>query len=73
MKTTMICETDKEGTVIKMESTDCYLSGLLEDIEDFLRGCGFQFDGHLDFVVDEDDDSNNRSSEPRVVWLGKIY
>jgi hypothetical protein len=25
------------------------------NFETFLRGCGFEFDGHLDFMEDEDD------------------
>jgi hypothetical protein len=32
------------------------LTQVLERFEEFLRGAGFHFDGHLDFV---DDDSNN--------------
>jgi hypothetical protein len=34
---------------------DLNLAQLLEKFEDFLKGSGFSFDGHLDFVVDEPD------------------
>jgi hypothetical protein len=26
---------------------------VVEEFENFLRGCGYHFDGHLDFVDDE--------------------
>lgn len=29
------------------------LPEIFANFEDFLRGCGFRFDGHLDFVEDE--------------------
>ena len=31
------------------------LSDILPAVEDFLRGCGFVFEGHLDFVQDEEE------------------
>jgi hypothetical protein len=33
-------------TTVKVEDA-------VKHFEDFLRGCGFMFDGHLDFVEDE--------------------
>jgi hypothetical protein len=38
---------------MEFESSD--LSEIVSHFEDFLRGCGFIIDGHLDFVGDEDD------------------
>jgi hypothetical protein len=32
---------------------DLNLAQLLERFEDFLKGSGFGFEGHLDFVVDD--------------------
>ena len=29
------------------------LPDIVANFEDFLRGCGFMFDGHLDFVEDD--------------------
>ena len=41
-------------TEVTMEvDTEC-LTDLLESFEDFLRGCGFRINGHLD-VVDDDE------------------
>ena len=31
-----------------------YLTDVVANFEDFLRGCGFGFDGHLDFVENEE-------------------
>jgi len=38
---------------MEFESSD--LSEIVSHFEDFLRGCGFVLEGHLDFVGDEDD------------------
>jgi hypothetical protein len=38
---------------VTVESNAEALPELLEDIEDFLRGCGFCFKGNLDIVKDE--------------------
>jgi hypothetical protein len=36
-----------------MEFESVELSEIVSHFEDFLRGCGFNFDGHLDFVEGE--------------------
>jgi hypothetical protein len=40
---------------VGMEFEAQTLPDILAHFEDFLRGCGFRFDGVLDFVEDEDD------------------
>ena len=51
---------EPDGTVFEDNQPHCSMSfktqtmtEVLENFEDFLRGCGFNFDGHLDFVEDE--------------------
>ena len=43
------------STVTMEINGDLNLAQLLERFEDFLKGSGFGFEGHLDFVVDEPD------------------
>lgn len=43
---------DKTTVIIKSESV--VLQDILEDFEEFLKACGFNFDGHLDIVSDHD-------------------
>lgn len=38
---------------ITHETEACTLPELLEDFENFLKGVGYQFDGHLDIVQEE--------------------
>lgn len=46
------------------------LSDILEDFAAFLRGCGFHFEGYLDFINDdylnEKDTDNDKDEEPWV-------
>jgi len=53
---------EPDGTVyednqanVGMEFKAVMLDEIVANFEDFLRGCGFVFKGHLDFVEDEDD------------------
>jgi len=39
-----------------MEFETAELGEVVLHFEDFLRGCGFVFEGHLDFVVGDEDD-----------------
>lgn len=43
-----------DNTNVSIESESISLPELLEDFADFLRGCGFQIDGHLDVIEDEE-------------------
>lgn len=52
-KFTLICE-HHPGYTITHEFDDEYLPDVLDNIELFLRGCGFVNDGTLDFVSDGD-------------------
>jgi hypothetical protein len=58
-KFTFICEEDAmpfmEGTVSKktVEFNAVRIDDLITEFEMFLRGAGFSFDGHLDFVKNE--------------------
>jgi len=38
---------------VGMEFKAVMLDEIVANFEDFLRGCGFVFEGHLDFVEDE--------------------
>ena len=42
----------KETVTIEFEG-DITIPEMLEKFETFLRGCGFYFDGHLDFVDEQ--------------------
>ena len=46
-------EDNQTNTTMEFESVD--LGEIVVNFGDFLRGCGFVFKGHLDFVEDEDD------------------
>ena len=53
---------EPDGTVFEdsqpnvgMEFESQTLPEIVLNFETFLRGCGFNFDGHLDFVEDEND------------------
>lgn len=52
MKFTLLCEHD-DGTKITYEFNNIMLSDTLENMQNFLKGCGFVFDGLLD-IVNED-------------------
>ena len=45
---------DVNISTITYESNREYLGDILEDSRDFLRGCGFQIDGTLDVVPNEE-------------------
>lgn len=59
-KITFVCEhqhpINKDSNLSKLtyESNREYLYDIIEDFEDFLRGCGFSFDGRLEIVDQED-------------------
>ena len=45
---------DNQPTTLVTVTTDAVsLSEILGTMEDFLRGCGFVFDGHLEIVEEE--------------------
>lgn len=61
MKFRFIKEKDKDNSydntnVIVESQSDC-LPEILEDFADFLRGCGFHFDGSIQVVNESGDDN----------------
>ena len=53
MKFKLVCDYE-EGDVITHEFNKVLLSDVLMRMQDFLKGCGFVFDGTLDIVSDEE-------------------
>jgi hypothetical protein len=54
-KFTFVCENNflNNPTKNTTEIVADLLPQVVEEFENFLRGCGYHFDGHLDFVDDE--------------------
>jgi hypothetical protein len=52
MKYTLIAEDEFEGAITTREFTADYLPDVLSEVELFLKGAGFVFNGNLDFVND---------------------
>jgi len=52
MKFTFIAEHDS-GEKVTYETEKEFLHDVVDDFELFLRGCGFYFDGNLDFVEEQ--------------------
>lgn len=53
MKFKLICEYE-EGDLVTHEFNKELLSDVLMRMQDFLKGCGYVFDGTLDIVPDEE-------------------
>jgi len=53
MKYTLIAEDEFDGSKTTREFTVDYLPDVLSEVELFLRGAGFFFDGNLEFVVEQ--------------------
>lgn len=53
-KMTFICE-HFDGQKITFETQSELLTDVLSDLESFLKGCGYHFNGVLDFVDPESD------------------
>lgn len=60
-KFTLICEHIESPNSEKntAEFTTDSLSSVMDNIEFFLKGCGFVFNGRLDFRLEEYDDENS--------------
>lgn len=50
---TFTSQSKTSKTIIKVETEEVSLTDLLERFEDFLRACGFSFEGYLDFVPED--------------------
>lgn len=44
---------ESNGTKVELETQEVTLPAILEEFENFLRGCGFSFDGNIEVVYDE--------------------
>jgi len=49
------CTPDVKAVVVRLDHTDQCLSDMCEAFEDFLKGCGFIFDGHITIEKEEGD------------------
>jgi hypothetical protein len=65
MKYTLIAEDEFGGSTTTREFTADYLPEVLSEIELFLKGAGFVFDGNLDFVNDFETEAE---WEPEEEW-----
>jgi len=59
MKYTLIAEDDFGGSRTTREFTADFLPDVLSEVELFLKGAGFVFDGNLDFVNDFEETSED--------------
>jgi hypothetical protein len=53
MKFVLTCQHEEHGPKITYEFNNVFLPDVLDNIQNFLKGCGFVFDGVLD-IVEED-------------------
>lgn len=54
MKFTLSCQHDEYGPKITYEFSNVFLPDVLDNLQNFLKGCGFVFDGVLDIVEEGD-------------------
>ena len=63
MKFTLICE-HGDGPKITYEFKNIMLADTLDNLQNFLKGCGFVFDGMLEIVEDGEPMQHNLSLLP---------
>ena len=63
MKYTLIAEDEFGGSTTTREFTADYLPDVLTEIELFLKGAGFVFNGNLDFVNDFENEPEWQTEE----------
>jgi hypothetical protein len=63
MKFTLICE-HSDGPKITYEFKNIMLADTLDNLQNFLKGCGFVFDGMLEIVEDGEPMQHNLSLLP---------
>lgn len=71
MKFKLICE-HEEGDVVTHQFEKEFLNDVLNRMQDFLRGCGYVFDGTLD-IVSEDEMYPPVQVEPQEFDFGKEH
>ena len=64
MKYTLIAEDEYGGSKTTREFTEDYLPNVLTEVELFLKGAGFVFDGNLDFVDEFGETNSDFELEP---------
>jgi hypothetical protein len=65
MKFTLICEHEEPfGAKVTYEFKNIMLAGTLDNMQNFLKGCGFVFDGVLEIVEDGEPMQHNLSLLP---------
>lgn len=64
MKYTLIAEDEYSGAKTTREFTNDYLPNVLTELELFLKGAGFDFNGNLDFVDAFADSDTDFEIEP---------
>jgi hypothetical protein len=71
MKYTLIAEDEYGGSKTTREFTEDFLPHVLTEIELFLKGAGFVFNGNLDFVDDFAEINTDFELEPN--WEDECY
>jgi hypothetical protein len=71
MKYTLIAEDDFGGSTTTREFTADYLPDVLSEVELFLKGAGFVFNGNLDFVDEFAETNTDFELEPE--WHTEEY
>ena len=73
MKYTLIAEDTWNGSKTTREFEVDALPQVLEEVELFLKGVGFVFDGNLDFVNDFEDEPEWHTEEYDTPHVGEMY
>jgi hypothetical protein len=73
MKYTLIAENTWDGSKTTREFEVDALPEVLSEVELFLRGVGFFFDGNLDFVNDFEDEPEWHTEEYDTPHVGEMY
>ena len=73
MKYTLIAEDDYDGSTTTREFNADSLTYVLPEIELFLKGAGFVFDGTLDFVNDFETEPEWTTQEYDTPHVGEMY
>ena len=76
MKYTLIAEDEFGGSKTTREFEADYLPDVLTEVELFLKGAGFVFDGNLDFVNDFENEPEWQTEEwdtPQEDWNIPLY
>ena len=73
MKYTLIAEDEFGGSTTTREFQADFLPDVLSEVELFLRGAGFFFEGNLDFVNDFEDAPEWTTQEWDTPHVGEMY